>query len=140
MREKASSRTIAYTFFDKQSASVAFQLQIADAALMIDTAHFHAYRAADDVDGAAARGVYPDRLTRARVRADTGYVVEKITQAIDKLMFAHGSAGFADASPLQRIWRDAAVASRHAVCLPPIGYELYGKALLGVENTVTPLI
>ena len=108
--------------------------------LMIDTAHLHAYRAADDVDDAAARGVYPDMLTRARVRADTGYVVEKITQAIDKLMFAHGSAGFAEASPLQRIWRDAAVASRHAVVLPPVGYELYGKALLGVENTVTPLI
>ena len=140
VRQKANSRTIAYTFFEKQSASVAFQLQVADAALMIDTAHFHAYRAADDVDQAAARGVYPDMLTRARVRADTGYVVEKITQAIDKLLFAHGSAGFADASPLQRIWRDAAVASRHAVVLPPIGYELYGKALLGAENTVTPLI
>jgi alkylation response protein AidB-like acyl-CoA dehydrogenase len=140
VRQKAASRTIAYTFFEKQSASVAFQLQIAEAALMIDTAHFHAYRAAEDVDEAAARGVYPDMLTRARVRADTGYVVEKITQAIDKLLFAHGSAGFADASPLQRIWRDAAVASRHAVCLPPIGYELFGKALLGVENTITPLI
>jgi alkylation response protein AidB-like acyl-CoA dehydrogenase len=140
VRQKAGSRTIAYTFFDKQSSSVGFQLQIAEAAMMIDTAHLHAYRAADDVDNAAARGVYPDMLTRARVRADTGYVVEKITHAIDKLMFAHGSAGFAEASPLQRIWRDAAVASRHAVVLPPVGYELYGKALLGVENNVTPLI
>jgi alkylation response protein AidB-like acyl-CoA dehydrogenase len=140
VRTKASSRTIAYTFFEKQTASVAFQLQLADAALMIDTAHFHAYRAADDVDQAAARGVYPDMLTRARVRADTGYTVEKITQAIDKLLFAHGSAGFAEASPLQRMWRDAAVASRHAVALPPVGYELYGKALLGVKNDVTPLI
>jgi alkylation response protein AidB-like acyl-CoA dehydrogenase len=140
VRQKANSRTIAYTFFEKQSASVAFQLQVAEAAMLIDTAHMHAYRAADDVDEAAKRGVYPDMLTRARVRADTGYVVEKITQAIDKLLFAHGSAGFADASPLQRIWRDAAVASRHAVVLPPIGYELYGKALLGVENNVTPLI
>jgi alkylation response protein AidB-like acyl-CoA dehydrogenase len=140
VRQKANSRTIAYTFFEKQSASVGFQLQLAEAAMMIDTAHFHAYRAADDVDDAAARGVYPDMLVRARVRADTGYVVEKITQAIDKLMFAHGSAGFADSSPLQRIWRDAAVASRHAVALPPIGYELYGKMLLGVENNVTPLI
>lgn len=140
VRQKAGSRTIAYTFFEKQSASVGFQLQIAEAAMMIDTAHFHAYRAADDIDDAAARGVYPDLLVRARVRADTGYVVEKITQAIDKLMFAHGSAGFADSSPLQRIWRDAAVASRHAVVLPPVGYELYGKMLLGVENTVTPLI
>ena len=140
VRQKAGSRTIAYTFFEKQTASVAFQLQLADAAMMIDTAHFHAYRAADDVDGAAARGIYPDLLTRARVRADTGYTVEKITQAIDKLLFAHGSAGFADASPLQRIWRDAAVASRHAVVLPAVGYELYGKALLGVKNDVTPLI
>jgi len=140
VRQKAGSRTIAYTFFEKQSASVAFQLQLAEAAMLIDSAHFHAYRAADDVDEAAARGVYPDMLTRARVRADAGYVVEKITQAIDKLMFAHGSAGFAEGSPLQRIWRDAAVGSRHAVVLPPVGYELYGKALLGVDNTVTPLI
>jgi alkylation response protein AidB-like acyl-CoA dehydrogenase len=140
VRQKAGSRTIAYTFFEKQNASVAFQLQLAEAALMVDTAHFHAYRAADDIDEAAARGVYPEMLVRTRVRADTGYVVEKITQAIDKLMFAHGSAGFAEASPLQRIWRDAAVASRHAVVLPPIGYEVYGKALLGVENTVTPLV
>jgi len=140
VRQKAGSRTIAYTFFEKQTASVAFQLQLADAAMMIDTAHFHAYRAADDVEGAAARGIYPDLLTRARVRADTGYTVEKITQAIDKLLFAHGSAGFAEASPLQRIWRDAAVASRHAVVLPAVGYELYGKALLGVKNDVTPLI
>ncbi len=140
VRQKAATRTIAYTFFDKQSASVGFQLQVAEAAMMIDTAHLHAYRAADNVDDAAARGVYPDMLIRTRVRADTGYVVEKITQAIDKLMFAHGSAGFADASPLQRIWRDAAVASRHAVVLPPIGYEVYGKALLGVENNVTPLV
>jgi alkylation response protein AidB-like acyl-CoA dehydrogenase len=140
VRDKAATRTIAYTFFEKQKDSVGFQLQVAEAAMMIDTAHFHAYRAADDVDAAAASGVYPDMLTRARVRADTGYVVEKITQAIDKLMFAHGSGGFADVSPLQRIWRDAAVASRHAVVLPPIGYELYGKALLGVDNNVTPLI
>ena len=140
VRQKASSRTITYTFFPKQTSSVAFQLQVAEAAMMIDTAHLHAYRAANDVDEAAARGVYPDMLTRARVRADTGYVVEKITQAIDKLMFAHGSAGFADSSPLQRIWRDAAIASRHAVVLPQVGYELYGKALLGVENDVTPLI
>ena len=70
VRQKANSRTIAYTFFEKQSASVAFQLQVAEAAMMIDTAHFHAYRAAEDVDTAAVRGVYPDILTRARVRAE----------------------------------------------------------------------
>jgi alkylation response protein AidB-like acyl-CoA dehydrogenase len=101
--QKSATRSIAYTFFEKQNASVAFQLQIAEAAMMIDTAHLHAYRSADNIDEAAVRGVYPDMLVRARVRADTGYVVEKVTQAIDKLLFAHGSAGFAESSPLQRI-------------------------------------
>lgn len=129
-----------HSSIDTQNAPSGLPLQIAEAAMMIETAHLHAYRAASDVDEAALGGVYPDRVTRARVRADTGYVVEKITQAIDKLLFAHGFAGFEEASPLQRIWRDAAVASRHAVALPPVGYELFGKALLGVENDVTPLI
>ena len=83
VRQRAATRPISYTFFEKQSSSVAFQLQIAEAAMMIDTAHLHAYRAADDIDRAAAAGVYPDRIVRTRIRADTGYVVEKITRAID---------------------------------------------------------
>jgi len=88
----------------------------------------------------AARGEYPDYLTRARVRADTGYVAEKITRAIDFLLYAHGAGSFADVNPLQRIWRDSATAARHAVVLPVVGYEVYGKALLGVEEKITPLV
>ncbi|MFY9653249.1 MAG: oxidoreductase, partial [Trebonia sp.] len=56
------------------------------------------------------------------------------------LMNAHGAGGFADSSPLQRIWRDANVAARHAVVSPAIGFEVYGKALLGVEEKITPLV
>jgi len=47
---------------------------------------------------------------------------------------------FAEASPLQRIWRDSSVAARHAVVLPVVGYEVYGKALLGREDHITPLV
>ena len=119
---------------------MAFQLQLAEAAMLIDTAHLHAYRVADDIDQAAARGVYPDFLARARVRADTGWAVDHITKAIDILLSAHGAASFAEASPLQRIWRDSAVAARHAVVLPMVGYEVYGKALLGREDHITPLV
>jgi hypothetical protein len=43
-------------------------------------------------------------------------------------------------NPLQRIWRDSAVAARHAVILPSVGYEVYGKALLGRDDQITPLI
>jgi alkylation response protein AidB-like acyl-CoA dehydrogenase len=107
--------------------------------MLIDTAHLHAYRAADDIDRAAA-GVYPDFLARARVRADTGWAIEHILKAIDILLSAHGAGSFADVNPLQRIWRDSSVAARHAVVLPVIGYEVYGKALLGRDDHITPLV
>lgn len=137
---KAAKKPISYTFFAAQRDSTAFQLQVAEAARLIDTAHLHAYRAADDIDEAAGRGVYPDFLTRARVRSDTGYVAECITRAIDILLSAHGAASFAEVNPLQRIWRDSATAARHAVVSPVVGYEVYGKALLGIEDTITPLV
>lgn len=137
---KAPHKPISYTFFTSQKDSVAFQLQIAEAARLIDTAHLHAYRAADDIDEAAVRGVYPDFLTRARIRSDTGLVAESITRAIDILLFAHGAGSFAEVNPLQRIWRDSATAARHAVVSPVVGYEVYGKALLGVEEQITPLV
>ncbi|MGJ7512497.1 acyl-CoA dehydrogenase family protein [Variovorax sp. GT1P44] len=138
--EKAPQRAIAYTSFKKQTDSTAFQVQIAKAALKIDTAHLHAFRAADDIDAAALRGQYLDYKTRARVRADTGYVAQYASDAINMLMTAHGAGSFADASPMQRIWRDSNTAARHAIVLQPVGEEIYGKALLGVENTVTPLV
>jgi alkylation response protein AidB-like acyl-CoA dehydrogenase len=137
---KADAKPISYTFYTAQADSTAFQLQLAQAALMIDTAHLHAYRAADDIDRAAEAGVYPDLLHRARVRADTGWVLENITKAIDTLLFAHGAGSFAQANPLQRIWRDSAVAARHAVALPAVNYEIYGKALLGRPDQPTILI
>ncbi|NMO03667.1 oxidoreductase [Gordonia sp. TBRC 11910] len=140
VREKAPKKAISYTFYAAQSDSVAFQLQIAEAAMMIDTAHLHAYRAADDIDRAAARGEYLDVLTRTRVRADTGWVLDHVTRAIDILLSAHGAGSFADVNPLQRIWRDSAVAARHAVTLPAVNYEIYGKALLGRDDQITPLI
>jgi len=140
VRQKAGSRPISHTLFAKQNTSVAFQLQIARAAMLIDTAHLHAYRAADDIDRAAASLVYPDMITRTRIRADTGYVAERITQAIDLLLFAHGAGSFAESSPLQLIWRDSAVGARHGLVLPAVSYEVYGKALLGIENNVTPAV
>jgi alkylation response protein AidB-like acyl-CoA dehydrogenase len=140
VKEKAAGKEIAYTFFEAQADSAAFQLQLAEAALMIDTAHLHAYRSADDLDRAAAAGVYPDQLLRARVRADTGWALQHVTKAIDTLLFAHGAGSFASANPLQRIWRDSAVAARHAMTLPMVNLEIYGKALLGRQDQITLLI
>lgn len=135
-----ANKPISYTYYATQSDSVAFQLQLAAAAMMIDTAHLHAYRAADDIDRAAAAGYYPDLLTRARVRADTGWVAQQITRAIELLLSAHGAGSFAEANPLQRIWRDSATAARHALVVPTVNLEVYGKALLGRNDLPTPLV
>jgi len=137
---KAATKPISYTSYTAQADSVAFQLQIARAAQMIDTANLHAYRAADDIDTAAREGSYLDVLSRARVRADTGWALEHVTGAIDILLSAHGAGSFAQSNPLQRFWRDSAVAARHAVVLPAVAYEVYGKALLGRTDHITPLI
>lgn len=139
VRSKAENKPIAYTFMTSQADSVAFQLQITEAALLIDTAHLLAYKAAEIIDDAAAAGVYPEVLDRAKVRAYTGRAIESVTKAIDILVSAHGAGSFAEVSPLQRIWRDSNVGARHAVIMPIINYEIYGKALMGKDN-ITPLL
>ncbi|WP_407495758.1 acyl-CoA dehydrogenase family protein [Pseudooceanicola sp. MF1-13] len=140
VKSKAAHKPISYTFFPNQAASTGFQLQLAEAAMMIETAHLHAYRCAADIDAAAKEGRYPNLEERTRMRADVGLVADKVTRAIDILLSAHGAGSFAQVSPLQRIWRDSNVAARHAVVGPQIAYESYGKALLGIEEQITPLL
>jgi alkylation response protein AidB-like acyl-CoA dehydrogenase len=140
--DKAPRRGISYTKFERQVDSVAFQLQVAEAATLIDSAHLHVLRAADDIDSFAARGEKMPYLRRTRVRQDTAFAITRITRAIDALISAHGASSFADVSPLQRIWRDSNTAARHAVADPLVNQEVYGKALLGIpyEENITPLI
>lgn len=140
VKSKAAKKPISYTFMTSQAESVGFQLQIAEAARLIDSATLHVYRSAGDIDGAAARDEYPDYLTRARIRSDTGYAAELVTRAMEILLYAHGAGSFAEVSPLQRIWRDSATAARHAIVAPQVSYEIYGKALLGVDAPITPMV
>ncbi|MDV7199567.1 oxidoreductase [Rhodococcus kroppenstedtii] len=139
---KAAEKSLAYTVFERQADSVAFQMMVAEAALKIDTAHLHAHRAADDVMRWAEAGVYPDLVSRARVRGDAAVALRSVTEALSILLDATGAGAFADVNALQRIWRDSNVGARHAVMLPRVSVETYGKALLGVElhDHITPII
>jgi alkylation response protein AidB-like acyl-CoA dehydrogenase len=140
--EKAPKRAVSYTRLATQRDSTAFQLKLAEAAMTLDDAALHAYRAADDIDSWAARGEQMDYLTRARVRADTGWTSKRVREAISLILDAHGASGFADSSPMQRIWRDANTAGRHAVVNSLVNEEVYGKALLGIgpDGQITDLI
>lgn len=136
----AKGKGISYTFYERAAESPSTQMQMAEAAQLIDTAQLHMMRAADDIDTWAAKDEYMPLLTRARVRMDTGYVARRSREALDLLLSVQGAGSFAEANPLQRIWRDQETGSRHAVINPAIATELYGRALLGIEEQVTPLI
>jgi 3-hydroxy-9,10-secoandrosta-1,3,5(10)-triene-9,17-dione monooxygenase len=138
--ERAPQRGVTHTHFEQASESTGFQMQLAEAAIKIDTAYLHAFRAADDVDEAAGRGELLDVVRRARIRLDSALVAQACQDAVDLLVSAHGASSFAEAGRLQRIWRDVHVASRHAITGWAVNLEVYGKALLGIEPNITELI
>ena len=137
---KGKTRGITHTTFQRQADSSGFQMLVADAAMKIDTACLHAYRAADDLDRAADAGRHPDLTERARVRMDTALAAKYAREAVELLVQAHGTSSLADHNPLQRLWRDVHVASHHAITEWQVNLEVYGRALLGVEPNITHLI
>lgn len=136
----ASTRGIATTTYRRQADATAFQIEVARAAIKIDTAALHLERAAGDVDRAALDDRMLDLPTRARVRADCAHAVAEATDAIQVLTRAHGAGSFADTNRMQRLWRDATIASHHGALLQPYGFEIYGKALLGIDRNITALL
>ncbi|GAB2673446.1 flavin-dependent monooxygenase [Saccharopolyspora gloriosae] len=133
-------KKIAYTFYADSRHAPSTQMQLAEAAQLIDTAELHLTRAATDIDTWAAGPEYMPEFHRARVRMDTGSIAVRTREALDLLLNIGGAGSFAEANPLQRIWRDQEVAGRHAVINPAIATEVYGRALLGIEDQVTPII
>jgi alkylation response protein AidB-like acyl-CoA dehydrogenase len=138
--EKGHKRGIAYSEYDLQRDAPTFQLAIAKAATLVDTAHLFAYRAAADIDDAARAGRVMTYVERARVRNDTGHAAESAREAIRVLCSAHGASSFAESSPIQRMWRDSEIASRHAVVAPEISALIYGRALMGFTEGVSFLV
>ncbi|WP_236949438.1 acyl-CoA dehydrogenase family protein [Mycolicibacterium goodii] len=137
---KASSKGLQHTFIARQSDSVGVQMQIAEAALKIETARLHVYQATDDLAEATLHPETLDYALRARVRGLAGYAAQQVLEAIQTLLSVHGSGSFAESNPMQRIWRDANVAARHAGLNTAIGLEVFGKSLLGVPDRISPLV
>ncbi len=138
--EAAAQKPLSFTVHSRQADSVGVQIQLAEAALKLETARLHTYRAVDEVDQAAASGGPLDYAARAHVRARAGFAAQQVLEAIGTLLNVHGASSFADASPLQRIWRDAGVAARHAGLVPAVGLEVYGKSLLGISDRVSLMV
>ncbi|RFU86793.1 acyl-CoA dehydrogenase [Streptomyces triticagri] len=131
VQEKAGSRPVAGSTYKSQAESPSLQLDLATAASKIDTAWLLATRIAETTEQFAAAGENADTLTRSRARMDSTRAAQLCREAVDLLVTAHGSASFAEVNPLQRIWRDVHVGSRHAGFGMGIPEQLYGRALVG---------
>jgi len=133
-------KRISYTFYLDSRKAVITQMQIAEAATCINTAFLLMRDWADRIDAAALAKQDFDYTTRAQIRNDIGHAVRLCRSAVDTLLNVQGASAFADSNPLQRIWRDLETASRHAILNPDVSQEIYGKALLGVDEPITPLV
>jgi alkylation response protein AidB-like acyl-CoA dehydrogenase len=131
---------ITFTTYVRQADSSVVQHQIAEAAVKIDSALLLTLRSAHEVQDAAVAGTMMDYVARARIRGVVGFAARLLREAIDPLMSIGGASDFADSSPLQRMWRDASVATRHVLLATDPSLETYGRALLGVEGNITPMI
>jgi 3-hydroxy-9,10-secoandrosta-1,3,5(10)-triene-9,17-dione monooxygenase len=138
--DKAPTKAMHDTFFVRQSESVGVQIQIAQAALGLRTAQLHAYDIAATLDAAATAGQLVTYPSRAEIRARIGYLAQQVLDAISVLVNVHGAGSFAESNRMQQYWRDANTAARHAGLQPVVGYEVYGKSLLGVEERISPAV
>ncbi|MFE5559501.1 acyl-CoA dehydrogenase family protein [Streptomyces sp. NPDC056544] len=133
VRDKGPTRPVAGSTYRDQTQSPTFQLDLADATSKIDTAKLIALRIADTVDEYARAGRNIDLTVRARNRLESAQVGRLCREAVDTLLTAHGSSAFNEANPLQRLWRDINVGSRHAGFGMGIPEQVYGRALVGQD-------
>ncbi|HEY4383847.1 MAG TPA: acyl-CoA dehydrogenase family protein [Ktedonobacteraceae bacterium] len=131
--QRLPERGIAYTTYTKQAEAPITHLQVAEAAMKIDEAEFHAYRAAATVDDKVKSGEEWTIEERVRVRMDTGMVARLAKEAIDILNTASGGSSIYSRVPMQRIERDIQAANLQGMMHPNTNLELYGRILCGLE-------
>jgi len=135
--DRLPERKITYTDYTAQADAPLTHLQVADAAMKIDEAQFHADRLADLVDDTAAAGAPWSLEARVLARGDMGAVGRLAKDAVDILAAASGGSSIYRDVPMQRIQRDMQAASLHALMHPDTNAELYGRMLCGLApNTL----
>lgn len=131
--EQLPRRAITASPYMKQGEAPITHLQLGEASAKIDAARMIVVTAADDIERQAKAGSVMDQMTRARIRRDTGFACRLIWEGIDMLAGACGGSFASVSHPLNRIWRDARVASLHASLVPSTVFELYGRMMCGLD-------
>ncbi len=136
--QKGATKTVSYTVFTQAKDSPVHQIKLAEAVSDADQAYLLVMRTCADIDRAARDRAPLDVKTRGRIRMDAGQAAKLARESINRLLSVNGAGSFALVNPIQRIWRDSEVASRHAFVFPEFSSLMYGRALFGIEELVMP--
>lgn len=109
------------------------QVQLGIVAAKIATARTLLLAIADRADSGGAYTL-TDRATNARNNAFASML---LGEAIDSLLEASGTGGFADDSPVQQAWRDVHFALAHVSVNKVDSFGRYGRLALGVGEKST---
>lgn len=130
----AKRKVIGWKYSSQADANV-FVQQFGSASMELESAWLHIRRAASMVDD-----ISPTRtlngFEKARMQADCGYAMQLVRKATETLMDIAGPSSFASSNPMQRLWRDVNVGSRHNALNSRLSEELYGRAILGLESNL----
>lgn len=121
--------------YANQADSQTFVGQFGEAALEIDSAWLHVRRAVAMIDETAQSRPLSG-FEKARIQADCSYAMRQLRRAGERLREIAGPGAFATSSPLQRLWRDLSVGSRHTALNAMLSAELYDRALLGQASNL----
>ena len=129
--ERLPGRAITYTDYTDQSAAPVTHINVAEAALTIDSADAHMRLAARILDQPADGSV--SFFDRVKGRAHVTYLTGLSRQAVDILFFASGASSIQQQVPIQRFQRDIQALANHAIMHAPTGNEIYGRVLCGLQ-------
>jgi 3-hydroxy-9,10-secoandrosta-1,3,5(10)-triene-9,17-dione monooxygenase len=133
-------RSVGSSVYRDAVDSPSVQAAMAQAASLVDTMRLHLQRGVDDVERATAEGAPLGEPVAARVRMDAARISGAAREAMDLLLDVGGASSFALDNPVQRLWRDVSVVTRHPLVTPALNREVYSRALLGIPTQVVPLV
>jgi alkylation response protein AidB-like acyl-CoA dehydrogenase len=135
-RSRLPGRGIAYTFYTNKAEAPVTHLQLAEAALTLESADAHVRRAAALLDRHTGGAMSID--ARVRSRAHIAYAMGLARQAVDTLFYASGASSIQTHVPIQRFQRDVQALANHAIMHTQTALELYGRVLCGLPPN-TPI-
>jgi alkylation response protein AidB-like acyl-CoA dehydrogenase len=135
-RSRLPGRGIAYTFYTNKAEAPVTHLQLAEAALTLESADAHVRRAAALLDSHTGGSMSID--ARVKSRAHIAYAMGLARQSVDTLFYASGASSIQTHIPIQRFQRDVQALANHAIMHTQTALELYGRVLCGLPPN-TPI-